>query len=103
MIQRILFLEGLPNLQDLSKLLIAENALEVLQCDLTMMGQEREDLVATIALCEQKSDYQTRHILRGILDNAEEHIDFLETQLDLVESLGQENYLQTAMGDVETD
>ena len=101
LIERILLLEGLPNLQDLGKLLIAEEALEIVQCDYKLIGDKRTSLVAGIALCEQKSDYQTRHILREILDDTEEHLDYLETQMHLIKSMGRENYLQSAMGEVE--
>ena len=81
--------------------MIAEDALEIVQCDFKMISEKRDDLVAGIALCEQKSDYQTRHILQEILEDAEEYIDYLEAQLGLIESLGRENYLQSAMGEVE--
>lgn len=101
LIERILLLEGLPNLQDLGKLLIAEDALEIVQCDYKLIGDKRTSLVAGITLCEQKSDYQTRHILREILDDTEEHLDYLETQMHLIKSMGRENYLQSAMGEVE--
>src|SRR5580698_6533185 len=91
LIKRILFLDGLPNLQDLGKLLIGENVKEVLECDLKLEMAARVDLKAAIADCETLKDYVSRELFEDILQSEEEHIDFLETQLDLVTRVGIEN------------
>jgi len=94
--QRILFLEGLPNMQDLGKLRIGENVKEILECDLKLEHAGLPDLKAAIADCEKIGDYVSRHLFREILSSEEEHVDWLETQLGLIEKMGLENYIQSS-------
>ncbi len=98
LVERILFLEGLPNLQDLGKLLIGQNTREMLDCDLQLEMLAIPDLRAAIAHCERAGDYVTRELFVKILDSEEEHVDWLETQLALIDSIGLENYLQKQIG-----
>ena len=100
LIKRILFLDGLPNLQDLHKLKIGETVPECMTSDLAVEVGGRADQIRGIKMCEEAADYVSRQILREILTDTEEHIDFLETQLSLVRQLGEQNYLQSAMGEM---
>jgi bacterioferritin len=100
LIKRILFLDGLPNLQDLNKLRIGENIGETLESDLGVETGGRVTLVDGVKQCELAQDYVSREILTEILVDTEEHIDFLETQILLLRSLGEQNYLQSAMGEL---
>jgi bacterioferritin len=98
LIERILFLDGLPNLQALGKLLIGESPKEALGCDLQLEQLAVPDLKAAIADCEKLSDYVSRELFESILESEEEHIDWLETQLGLIARLGEVAYLQTKIG-----
>jgi bacterioferritin len=100
LMERILMLDGLPNLQDLGKLLVGENVPEILECDLRLERAAQGTIKDGIAQCESVRDYVSRDILQAILDDTEEHVDFLETQLDLLGKVGLQNYLQSQMGSV---
>jgi bacterioferritin len=98
LIQRILFLDGLPNLQDLGKLLIGEGVQECLECDLKLEMAAHLELKAAIVDCESLGDFVSRELFKSILESEEEHIDYLETQLDLIKRIGIENYCQLQAG-----
>jgi bacterioferritin len=99
LIERILFLEGLPNLQQLNKLLIGENVEEALKCDLKLEMGALPMLREAIAYCESVGDYVSRELFEDILENEEEHVDWLEIQLDLIGKIGIQNYTQSQIGD----
>jgi bacterioferritin len=99
LVKRILFLDGLPNLQNLNKLAIGETVQEAIQGDLGLELKGRADLLDAIAACEKAEDYVSRTILRDILTDTEEHIDYLETLLKLIDSVGLQNFLQTQIGE----
>ena len=97
LIERILFLEGLPNLQDLGKLLIGEDTEEILKGDYQMETEQRHDMLDTIALLENEQDYVSRDLLEELLEEKEEQIDWIETQQSLIRDIGLPNYLQSTM------
>lgn len=99
LIERILFLEGIPNLQKLGKLYIGEDVPEILSCDLKLQTQALATLRDAIEHCESQRDYVSRDVLREILSYEEEHFDWIETQQDLIEKMGLENYTQSLLGE----
>ncbi len=102
LMDRIFMLDGLPNLQDLGKLMIGEDVPELLNCDLTLERAAQATVKDGIEHCEKVRDYVSRDLLQTILDDTEEHIDFLETQIELIGKVGVQNYLQSQMGELET-
>ncbi len=101
LMDRIFMLDGLPNLQDLGKLMIGEDVPELLNCDLTLERAAQATVKDGIEHCEKVRDYVSRDLLQEILDDTEEHIDFLETQIELIGKVGIQNYLQSQMGELE--
>ena len=100
LMDRIFTLDGLPNVQDMAKILVGEDVPEALACDLKAEVGAQATIKAGIAHCETVRDYVSRDLLQEILDDTEEHIDFLETQIELVDKVGLQNYLQSQMGEI---
>ena len=99
LMERILMLDGLPNLQDLGRLSIGETVAECLEADLQLESAARTDVVAAVSRCEAEKDYVSREIAVRILEDAESHIDFLETEIALIDKVGEQNYLQSQIGE----
>lgn len=98
-IERVLLLEGLPNLQDLGKLLLGENVEEMLKCDLELEQRKHDILIEAIKTCEAESDYVSRELLEEQKEENEEHLDWLETQLNLIGDIGLKNFIQQSVGE----
>lgn len=94
LVERVLFLDGLPNLQDIGRLRVGENPKEMLECDLALENEAIPDLREAIAYCETVTDYVSRELFEHILESEEEHVDWIETQLELMDRVGEQNYLQ---------
>lgn len=99
LIERVLFLEGLPNLQQLDKLRIGEHSQEMLECDLAMVTEQLVALRDAIKLCEAERDYVSRDLLEDLLEDEEEHLDWIESQHELIKQTGIQNYLQSQIND----
>ena len=103
LIDRILFLEGLPGMQEMNRLRIGENVKEILECDLALEMDAIPDLREAITYCEEVRDFVSREIFERILESEEEHVDWLETQLALIEKMGEQNYIQSSMGKIDAE